>query len=664
MYPEYQKVRAFFDEAKLLENTERKMKDIFNLTVSRNRKNVYAEYLNEKGKVKSYKYKDFEKHTYNVAHALDRILKKQNKGCPVILKLANSPRWGEVFYAILMAGYKPLLIDARTQKEGTANLAQQAKAVAIISDDLYEYDFMKISSEELYYDHHNYTFPQDQWENEMILCSSGTTGDVKLMIYNGSNLCSQICASLEMPENTKDLMYPGKIKNLAMIPFHHIFGFVAVFLWFTFYGKTLVFPQSVSTKDILGICQKCDVTHIFSVPLLWDSMAQATMRQVQMMDESYQKMLDHIVKYNTGKSDEELDFKEKIMIKVLQKKMIGRKVRYCISGGGYLSQQTSEFINGLGYPLYNGFGMTEVGVTSVEQDPDVKIRLLGYIGKPLHGVEYKIQPSDPANPNVGELLIKSGIVHVREIIGGVEQPATLDKEGYFHSGDIAEKCEDNKYMIKGRIKDIIINADGENIFPDELEFCYKQVPHISNLVVLGIKKAKSSNESIVLVLEIDNSTTDEEFAALKEQVLEISKNLPKKAVIDDIYLAKVKLPLANSMKVKRFEVKKALETNSPDYVSINEKRKERNFDGYDKKLVDSIREPLRDAFSRILYLPKFKITDSGHWINDLGGDSMSYVELIQFVESNFDVKIPEELLGQLTCIDDFTEEIIKLKTGK
>ena len=141
-------------------------------------------------------------------------------------------------------------------------------------------------------------------------------------------------------------------------------------------------------------------------------------------------------------------------------------------------------------------------------------------------------------------------------------------------------------------------------------------------------------------------------------------NLPKKAVIDDIYLAKVKLPLANSMKVKRFEVKKALETNSPDYVSINEKRKERNFDGYDKKLVDSIREPLRDAFSRILYLPKFKITDSGHWINDLGGDSMSYVELIQFVESNFDVKIPEELLGQLTCIDDFTEEIIKLKTGK
>ena len=655
MYPEYEKVKKFMEEASLLVKTEMTMKDIYNLTISRNKKNVVAEYVNIKGKIKSYKYKDFDQHTQYIATSIDRLLKDEGKHKVVILKVSNNPHWGEIFYGILMAGYIPLLLDARNQKEGTENLIRQSEAIAIISDDIYEYDIKKLSLQDILVEKKKSPY-SGEWENQVIFCSSGTTGDIKLMVYEGHNLASQILASLEMPENTKDLMYPnsmGRLKNLAMIPFHHIFGFVAVFLWFTYYGKTIVYPASIATNDILGICQKCGVTHVFSVPLLWDSVAKSVTRQISMMEEEYQQMFDHLVKVNTGEIDEELTFKEKIMMNKLQSKLVGRKVRYCISGGGYLSEETIRLINGLGYPLYNGYGMTEVGVVAVEQSHDVKTRLRARIGKPLHGVTFKLLDD-------GELCIKSNINHVREIIGGVKQDASVDKEGFFHSGDIAEMDEDGRYYIKGRIKDIIINADGENIFPDELELAYKGVQHITNLCVLGVKKNKT-NESIVLVLEIDNSTTDEEFEELKRQVLEISKDLPKKAKIDDIFLSKNKLPMANNMKVKRFMVKKALEEKSPDYVSINEKREEKNFDKYDQELVNSIREPLREAFSKILYLPKFKITDDGHWINDLGGDSMSYVELIQYVDANFGIKIPEEKYGQLTCINDFVEEIIRLK---
>ena len=658
MYPEYEKVQKFIDEAKLLTNTSMTMKDIYDLTISRNKKNVVCEYLNIKGKVKSYKYKDFDVHTQYIASAISNFLKDEGKHRVVILKLSNNPHWGEVFYGILMAGYIPLLLDARNQKDGTENLIKQSEAIAIISDDIYEYDIKKLSLQDILKGKKKVQY-SGEWENQVIFCSSGTTGDVKLMIYEGHNLANQIMASLQMPENTKDLMYPnnmGKLKNLAMIPFHHIFGFVAVFLWFTFYGKTLVYPASVATKDLLGICQKCGVTHVFSVPLLWDSLAKNVTRQISMMEKEYQDMFDHIVKVNNGELDEELTFKEKIMVGKLQSKLIGKKLRYCISGGGYLSEDTSRIINGLGYPLYNGYGMTEVGVVAVEQCSDVKVRNKCRIGKPLNGVSFKIDDK-------GELFIKSGITHVREIIGGVKGDATLDKEGFFASGDIAVMDEDGRYQIKGRNKDVIINADGENIFPDELELAYKNVPHISNLCVLGVKKDKH-NESIVLVLEIDNSTTDEEFEEVKKQVLEISQDLPKHAKIDDIYLAKNKLPMANNMKVKRFVVRKAIEEGSAEYVSINEKREEKDFSKYDQALVDSIREPLRDAFSRILYLPKFKITDDGHWINDLGGDSMSYVELIQFVDANFDIKIPEEKYGVLTCINDFVEEIIRLKLEK
>ena len=71
--------------------------------------------------------------------------------------------------------------------------------------------------------------------------------------------------------------------------------------------------------------------------------------------------------------------------------------------------------------------------------------------------------------------------------------------------------------------------------------------------------------------------------------------------------------------------------------------------------------PTREIFSKILILPLFKIDDAAHWVNDLGGDSMSYVELVRDLQDKFDIVIPEELYGKLTCINDFVLEIATLK---
>ena len=70
---------------------------------------------------------------------------------------------------------------------------------------------------------------------------------------------------------------------------------------------------------------------------------------------------------------------------------------------------------------------------------------------------------------------------------------------------------------------------------------------------------------------------------------------------------------------------------------------------------------MREIFSRVLILPKFKIADDAHWINDLGGDSMSYVELIRDVQDTFGVTFKEESLGQMACINDFVIEVVKLQ---
>ena len=666
---EQAKVKEFLGRAEELLKTSMKMEDIFRLTMNNNSKQRAAVYVNDKGKTRHYKYSKMKKHAYQFASVIAQNLYQEKKGLPLVLKLTNCPRWGELFWAILMAGYKPLLIDAKTSKDGTQNLINQAHAIAIITDDAYEYNVLKISINEFIENrlHQSYSFATT-WENEVIFCSSGTTGDVKLMVFNGYNLCHQICSSLEMGDTTKDLMYPknmGKINILAMIPFHHIFGFVAVFLWFSFYGKTLVYPPSMSASEIQKLCQKARVSHIFSVPLFWDSLALTIERKVALESPNKQKLFNACVGYRTGKlsREEAGQGATSIVRDTIQRSLLGTSVRYCISGGGYLNNKTATIINGVGYPLYNGYGMTEIGVTSVELSPEVEIRLKGSIGKPLHGVQYKLKPRDKKK-NEGELFVKSEAIHVREIIAGEEKETTLDEEGYFATGDIAEKDATNNYYIKGRIKDIIINADGENIFPDELELFFKKIEGIKNLCVLGVAIKASQNEDVVLVIEVDNSITDEALKKLEQEALEVGKHLPKGTKISKIYLSRNKLPLANNMKVKRYVIKKAIEAKSNDYILLGAKKEMKKFEGFDEETIKSILEPMRDIFSKILILPKLKIEDGAHWINDLGGDSMNYVELVLKVQETFNVTIPEELYGQLTCINDFVEEVAKLKKKK
>ena len=646
-------VTSFLGSASELLNTSRQFSDIYRQIINNNRKNIYAEYFNLNNKIKHYKYQKMDQNVKRFASYLkSKINAPANSR--IILKMANSPAWGEMFWTILMSGYVPVLIDAKTPRENVENLAKQAKATALISDDNHEYSLNKIRVDNILQSANDGRV-NDKWANEVIFSSSGTTGDAKLMVFNGENFVYQICCSLEMGNESTDIMYPkkyGKVKILAMIPFHHIFGFVAVFLWYTFYGKTLVFPKSNTPTDILSICQKVGITHVYSVPLFWDSLALSVKRKFAMQSEDKQRLLEKMIAYNL----KEIEFKDAglaanpIVADKVKKMLLGSKVKYCISGGGYLSNETLRTINGLGYPLYNGYGMTEIGVTSVELSNDVKRRLLGEIGHPLHNVEYQINKE-------GELLVKSPTIHIREIIGGNEKETVLD-DGYFHTGDIVNKGEVG-YLIKGRMKDVIINANGENIFPDELEMYFRDLALVNNLSVLGtVSKDKALHEDITLVLEVDDKATEDDIKNLEKSILAIK--LPHDVKIDHIYLAKNRLPIANNMKVKRFVIKKEIENGSNQFVLINAKKVSPKTRKFSEETLKNILPVVRQLFSKVLVLPTFKIDDEDHWINDLGGDSMNYVELVQEIDHTFNIEIPEDKYGVLTCVNDFVEEIARL----
>ena len=115
------------------------------------------------------------------------------------------------------------------------------------------------------------------------------------------------------------------------------------------------------------------------------------------------------------------------------------------------------------------------------------------------------------------------------------------------------------------------------------------------------------------------------------------------------------------MKVKRFVIKKEIENGSNKFVLINAKKTSPKTRKLSEDAVKNILPKVRQLFSQVLVLPTFKIDDEDHWINDLGGDSMNYVELVQEIDHTFNIEIEEEKYGVLTCVNDFVEEIASLQ---
>ena len=632
------------------------LKHIYEMCVDEPNKRAVT-YFDEDGRIRHYDYKKYNEYALLYGSYLSALFKDIPYDEPIGLKIKNLPAWPYLFFGILMSGHRPLLLDYRQEREKTAVLLGEAGAKAIIVNEEEDYevatyrlrDLKKAGKGEI-----------GKWADHVYLCTSGTTGASRIMVYNGEDFCHQIRAALVVPGRNRELMKLGKINILAMIPFHHIFGLVAVLLWFTFYHKNLVYPTSISSKDLLDAVKKGKCTHVFSVPMLFDQISTLVERSMKKQSEKLQAYYAAMAAYNRREiSKKEAGFipTTKFFNRLLKKRVLGPSPYFLISGGGYLSEETHKTLEGLGYPLHNGIGMTEVGITSVELSTDPVVRLKDSVGLPFYGVTYKRAKN-------GELLIKSPYVHKEEIIGGKLSKTPLDEEGFFHSGDLVDIDEDGRVYIRGRLKETIINGNGENVYPDELEEHFRGLKGTSRLSVLGVKNGNGKDEDIYLVYEKDPSNYDVE--ALKADFKERNAKLNPFSRVNRLYLSLSPLPLANGIKVKRLAVAKAIEEGSKDYVDIFSTVVENKKDdtseklkAYPKEKVEGLLKEIEGFFASTLALSPEEVKAQSDFGADLGGDSMSYVAMVAEINSRYGIELEEENYGKLLTPEDFVLYLLK-----
>lgn len=203
-------------------------------------------FLDAQSRVHRISYTTYRNQIISAAARFSGILPKENRGCFIGFKLKNCHEWGVLFWALLMAGYKPVLIDAKATQERTEYLLSQAGAFALVADDEHSYSVPVVPSKQPLTGG-AVRFYEPSWENQVAFCTSGTTDTPHIYVFDGEAMSYQIESARMMPQETNDIMYPdscGQVRILAFLPFHHIFGFVAVFYGIRFLaGPLYTYPK-------------------------------------------------------------------------------------------------------------------------------------------------------------------------------------------------------------------------------------------------------------------------------------------------------------------------------------------------------------------------------------------------------------------------------------
>jgi len=469
-----------------------------------------------------------------LAGGLKKALDKYAPDSVIGLYGENSLKWIELLWAILLCGHRPLLLNLRLSDELLQDAISQSGACAVISDgkqfNIDTYLFNDAIAGE--------AIASPVFGTELLVMSSGTSQSVKLCAYSSEEFYYQLCGSFSIVRQCTQIRehYEGKLKLLAFLPFYHIFGLAAVYVWFTFFSRTLVQLNNLAPMTILNTVKRHKVTHIFAVPLFWETVYGKAVEAIRDKgDKTYQKYLKGMALGKKlfgvpllGKAYSHFAFRE------IRENLFNNSIRFMISGGSNISSEALDFFNIIGYRLANGFGMTEVGITSVELSPKKAYLLGGFVGSPMDNCEYKIDEN-------GMLLIKGAATSRYIIENGVRVP----NDSWYKTGDLAE-CVNGHYKILSRADDVIITSNGENLNPNFAEHNFL----IENAEDACLTKIIENGKTVPLLVISVKRLDEESFETLNAQIREIAKKI-KFPADGKIFYTNEALMAANEFKLNR-----------------------------------------------------------------------------------------------------------------
>jgi long-chain acyl-CoA synthetase len=229
--------------------------------------------------------------------------------------------------------------------------------------------------------------------------------------------------------------------------------------------------------------------------------------------------------------------------------------------------------------------------------------------------------------------------------------------GWFHSGDFGYMDEDGYLFITGRIKEVIVLSSGKNVYPDEVEKKYLNIPLIKEMCVLGAAE-KGMVESLQAIIVPDfeyakQSQIGNVQEALKWEINAISITLPEYMRIRGYTLHPGPLPRTPLGKLRRFVVEDMMKAKTEKVTTLREEDSDLMEDEIGRKVIRCIKPLLKEN------LP---VSGKDNLELDLGLDSLAKVELIVALEMAFSIKLPETFASEIQTVSELVSKIKTYET--
>ena len=553
-----------------LAKTDNLLNVFFKQYIKQNSKEIFLNWL--KFPEKNY---SWEETKVNIIKLAKELKKNLNKGERCLLVSENRPEWLISDIAIMLAGgitvpsyitytekdYEFIIDDCEPTIIIVSNqiLFNKLKDVIpkkkfikkivlfdeikknILSDQIIE--LKNILSSTLNFDENNPIIDLNRKDPACIIYTSGTGGNPKGVVLSHGGILSNC-------EGAINLIKPilsNRTRFLTWLPLSHSYEHTVQFVQISV-GAKIYYAEGID--KLLKNMSECKPEIMTAVPRFYQNLYQKINSNFKKQTGFKKKIINATISLGNKKlNKDKLNFLQyltnqicEILVRKKIKKQFGGSLKAFVSGGGALDQTIGRFLNSVGLPTLQGYGLTEASpVVSCNPLDNIKVDT---VGLPFPGNEVKLEKD-------GEILVKGENL----MIGYWNQPEETKKvirDGWLYTGDIGE-FKSGYLKIIDRKKDIIVNAGGDNISPLKVENLMTNQYEIEQCLVYGDGK----NYLVALVVPSDEFINEED--KIKKKVEEINKELSVIEKIKNIIVVKEKFSIENRMltptlKLKRFKI--------------------------------------------------------------------------------------------------------------
>ncbi len=379
-----------------------------------------------------------------------------------------------------------------------------------------------------------------------IVFTSGTTGKGKGVMLSQRNITS------DMQQGMYNFHVEGK--TMFLLPPHHTFGSTVNFVGHYAQGVEVYISSGI--RYLLSELKAEKPTHLILVPLFVETLYKRIWQTAEKSGKA--DILRKALKISDGMRKVGIDMRKKLFKDVLS--AFGGNLEMIICGGAALNQELIDVFESMGIVILNGYGITECApLISCNRN---QYRKNGSVGAPILDAEVKIL--NPDENGEGEICYRGPNV----MLGYYKDPeataAAIDEDGFFHTGDWGRLDEEGWIYITGRLKNIIILANGKNVYPEEIEYEIRNVPGVAEVVVYAGESKNEKREIIVAEIfpdeeEIEKQGITDVKAYFTAEIKKINERMPTYKNVGHIKIRREEFIKNTSRKITRFSIDKSVD---------------------------------------------------------------------------------------------------------